>query len=372
MPLVSVGLPTRNRAELLPRALESLLGQTYRNIEYIISDNASTDATPDIIHSFALKDSRIRSIRQERDINGMENHEFVLREARGKYFMWANDDDWWSPRFVEKLVDVLEKNPEYGVAMSHYRKRFINDSNPRTERVAHEYTNLSHHELYWKYIRGRVTAVFFFGLYRTEVLKKIFRRKPPSFFNGLMLTLAEVALATRCYSVPEVLHEQLQDARIHIIRHPAHPYTIGELDPFAVTRYTLMIPLWLMTSSAIPLVRKRLIFFPWVRRAWLYKRKIVREVWRFLKYLIIPADESKSHIEELFSRWLSSTNYVILADTLFLFRKLARQNKQSVLSGIRQQRDRMKGAAGAVPKLADGESAEDALKRLQFLETHLN
>src|SRR3989338_8821533 len=109
-PLVSIGLPTRNRAHLLKEALESLLGQTYRNIEYIVSDNASTDGTAELLHDYAARDPRIRYIRQDTDINGMENHEFVLRKAQGEYFMWASDDDWWHPRFVETLVDVLEKN----------------------------------------------------------------------------------------------------------------------------------------------------------------------------------------------------------------------------------------------------------------------
>lgn len=282
-PLVSVGLPTRNRATLLPRALQSLLDQTYRHIEYIVSDNASTDDTEVVIRSFAARDPRIRFVRQSRDINGIRNHEYVLTRARGEYFMWASDDDWWDPRFVEALVSVLEQHPGYGVAMSHYYQHIINDDNERTELRVHDFTNRSHGECYRHYLRGRKTPIFFFGLYRTDLLKKIMKRGTPICFKGPLLFLSEVALSTRLYSVPEPLHLRLQDRRPDIVRHPDNPFALAENKPFAITHYMLKTPWWLLTSPAIPLRRKHVIFGPWFWRAWLYKRKIAREWWRFVE-----------------------------------------------------------------------------------------
>ena len=363
-PLVSVGLPTRNRAHLLPEALESLLNQTYQNIEYVISDNASTDGTEALLRSYAVQDPRIRYIRQPADINGMENHEFVLREAKGKYFMWASDDDWWHPRFVETLVDVLERNPAYGVAMSHYYKYIVHQGAPFTREVTHDFTHLSHRELYRAYLRGRVTHVFFFGLYRTPLLKKIFQRKTPWWFNGLTLTLSEVALATRSFSVPEFLHRQLQDARLHTVRHPTNPYTFGELEPFAVTRFVLTIPWWLFTSAAIPLRRKHLILGPWLCRAWLYKRKMTREIWRFARYSMLPFDKNKINLEGLLDEWLASVNYGVLANDLFFIKRYAKMDKSEVLGRIKARKEILER------ETSDRLSA-DQIAKLTFLETVL-
>ena len=362
--LVSVGLPTRNRAHLLRDALEALLNQTYKNIEYIISDNASTDGTEALLRSYALRDPRIRYIRQATDINGMENHAFVLREAKGEYFMWASDDDWWDPRFVETLVQVLEKNIAYGVAMSHYHKYFINHGDPFIKEVRHDFTHLDHRALYRTYLRGRATTIFFFGVYRTDLLKRVFKRKAPWCFNGLMLTLSEIALATRSFSVPEFLHRQLQDARLHIVRHPTNPYTIGELEPFAVTRYVLTIPWWLFTSSVIPLRRKYLIVGPWAGRAWLYKKKIAHEIGRFVRYAILPFNIKKIHVDGLLDEWLTAANYVTLADILFFMNQYAKKDKKGILERIKARKQTFEHQTPA-------RSGEDEIKKLMFLEGHL-
>ncbi len=280
-PLVSVGLPTWNRAHLLPKALDSLLNQTYQNIEYIISDNASTDGTEKLLRDYALRDPRIHYIRQPVNIDGIRNRDIVLAPARGKYFMWVSDDDWWDLHFVETLVDVLERHPDYGVAMSHFYERYIHAGKDEGNTVLrrHNFTNLSHQELYWLYLRGRKTIIFFFGLYRTELLKKIFKRGTPVSFQGTHIILAEVALTTRSYSVPLTLHLRLQDMRSHDERHPGHPNTVAEQRPLAINYYMFLMLWRLCTSSAIPLKRKFLIFGPWLRRAWKYKRKMFNE-WR--------------------------------------------------------------------------------------------
>lgn len=109
-PLVSVGLPTYNREATLPRALDSLLNQTYQNIELIISDNASTDRTYDICQAYLKKDARIRYYRNDTNIGLVGNGNRVFHLSKGKYFMWANDDDEWSHDFIERNVIVLENN----------------------------------------------------------------------------------------------------------------------------------------------------------------------------------------------------------------------------------------------------------------------
>ncbi len=116
--LVSIGLPIYNGAETMRRTIDSLLSQTHQKLELIISDNASTDDTQKICEDYAKTDERVKYFRQEKNQGMSRNYEFVLEQARGEYFMWAADDDYWEPSFISTLKSVLDNNPNYGVAMS--------------------------------------------------------------------------------------------------------------------------------------------------------------------------------------------------------------------------------------------------------------
>ncbi len=111
-PLVSIGLPTYNRAHVIGRAIDSILKQTYPNFELIIADNASTDDTQAICEEYAKKDGRITYIRRPRNMGLSDNHNFVLAKSNGKYFMWANDDDVRHPEFLKKCVSRLISEPD--------------------------------------------------------------------------------------------------------------------------------------------------------------------------------------------------------------------------------------------------------------------
>jgi glycosyltransferase involved in cell wall biosynthesis len=115
--LVSIGVPTFNRPKLLARALEHLLNQTWRDIEIVVSDNASTDPeVQKIISSYAEKDERIRAFRQPSNLGSLNNFFFVLKEAKAPYFMWAADDDYIAPWFVERALRTLWGNPALSMA----------------------------------------------------------------------------------------------------------------------------------------------------------------------------------------------------------------------------------------------------------------
>jgi len=113
-PLVSIGLPAYDRPKLLRRAIGSLTGQSYKNLELIISDDCSPgDGTRKVVQEYMQEDPRIRYYRQERNIGAVANHKFTLTKARGKYFMWASEDDEWEPSFIETGVKALSDNSFY-------------------------------------------------------------------------------------------------------------------------------------------------------------------------------------------------------------------------------------------------------------------
>jgi glycosyltransferase domain-containing protein len=115
LPLVSVGIPTFNRASILVKAVESVLQQTYPNIQLVISDNASTDETHSICENFCKSDPRITYIRQKANLGAANNFTEVLRHSTGEYFMWLGDDDWIDDRYISECVKVLVDNPDYSL-----------------------------------------------------------------------------------------------------------------------------------------------------------------------------------------------------------------------------------------------------------------
>ena len=108
-PRVSVIIPTRNRATLLPRAVRSVLAQTCADFELIIVDDHSTDETPAVIGAF--RDRRIRSLRHERNIGQSGAFNSGTACARGEYVAFLDDDDEWLPDKLAAQVAVLDAAP---------------------------------------------------------------------------------------------------------------------------------------------------------------------------------------------------------------------------------------------------------------------
>jgi glycosyltransferase involved in cell wall biosynthesis len=108
-PLVSVGIPTFNRPDGLRRTLEQVRSQSYRHLEIVVSDNASTDERVwPLIQNAIGEDFRIRAFRQDTNLGLYGNFKFVLGQATGEYFFWAPDDDEWDPSFVQRCVTALQ------------------------------------------------------------------------------------------------------------------------------------------------------------------------------------------------------------------------------------------------------------------------
>lgn len=112
LPLVTIGVPTRNGARTLRYAIRSACAQDYPNLEIVVSDNASDDETAEIAASFAAQDQRVRAVRQPTPLTMLHNHRAVWEEGRGKYFIWLADDDLLGERFVSRCVPAMEASPD--------------------------------------------------------------------------------------------------------------------------------------------------------------------------------------------------------------------------------------------------------------------
>lgn len=129
-PLVSVLLPTYNGASLVRSALESLLAQNYPSFEIVVADDVSKDETARICEEYAQRHPRLRVQRNAKNLGAWDNFAQLLREAKGEYVLWASQDDWWDPRFLQALVEPMERDPEVVAALPAVRFTFANVARP--------------------------------------------------------------------------------------------------------------------------------------------------------------------------------------------------------------------------------------------------
>ena len=125
MPLVSIGVPVYNGEKYLAEALDSVLAQSVKDFELIISDNASTDRTPEICRSYQARDSHYY-FHSDRHIGLALNFNRVFELSSAPLFHGGSCDDLYEPLFLERRVDGLHRDP--GVVLSHTRTRMIGDA----------------------------------------------------------------------------------------------------------------------------------------------------------------------------------------------------------------------------------------------------
>lgn len=120
-PLVSIVTPVYNGELYLSECIDSVLAQSFKNYEYIIVNNCSTDKSLEIAENYANKDSRIRVISNDRFVSADENHNIAFRQISGdsKYCKVVSADDWIYPECLTKLVGLAEKYPEIGIVGSY-------------------------------------------------------------------------------------------------------------------------------------------------------------------------------------------------------------------------------------------------------------
>ena len=108
--LLTMGMPVYNEEKYVGETIESLLSQTYKDFILIISDNASTDRTPEICKHYAEKDKRIVFVRHSQNKGGFLSFKYILDRTNTQFFMSCSGHDKWDPQFVEKLLPLIQKD----------------------------------------------------------------------------------------------------------------------------------------------------------------------------------------------------------------------------------------------------------------------
>lgn len=119
--LVSIGMPTYDKGlPYLKMAIDSVLNQTYSNLELVITDNSPTEETRSLCNEYMKRDSRVIYIENKKDLGTCDNYNEALIKSKGKYFCWVAFDDFLEKSFIEKCVTALKKDEESVMAMSDY------------------------------------------------------------------------------------------------------------------------------------------------------------------------------------------------------------------------------------------------------------
>lgn len=118
-PLVTIAMPVRNGELFIRKAIESVLSQSYASLRLLISDNCSSDSTPQILEEYARRDSRVVNVRQEKDLGLIGNLYYCIQSAKTPYVAFLPHDDYYeSSQALEQAVSVLEQSPQIAAVYS--------------------------------------------------------------------------------------------------------------------------------------------------------------------------------------------------------------------------------------------------------------
>jgi glycosyltransferase involved in cell wall biosynthesis len=201
-PPLTIGLPVYNGQNYVSESLDSLLAQTYTDFELIISDNASTDGTEEICRAYAVRDSRVRYLRQPVNIGAAPNHNYLVQTARGKLFKWTSHDDLYAPKLVERCIEALDDQPE--LILAHAHMGYVDEQGKTLEdydyRLSTDSTRASERFRSLMFTDGGDDI---YGVIRTEVLHRIAPHN--SYHNAGRKLVAEMSLYGPFYQVPEIM-----------------------------------------------------------------------------------------------------------------------------------------------------------------------
>jgi len=231
-PPLTVGMPVYNGETYVAKAIESIIGQTYADFEFIISDNASTDRTADICRAYAAKDSRIVYTRLDENLGAALNFNRVFLMGRSPYFKFAASDDLCAPRFLETCMSTYAEAPDDVVLCFPKTIRIDGDGNP--EGVIEEHMDIRDtrpHARLRHYLRNYWLANCFYGIVRAPAYRTT--RLHRSYDSADIVLLGELALRGQFWEVDEALFLR----RFHAaMSHRANPTANGIRQWYDTTR----------------------------------------------------------------------------------------------------------------------------------------
>ena len=198
-PRVAVGMPVYNGEEFIHAAIDSILQQTFEDLELVISDNASTDRSEEICRDYAAKDKRVRYIRNDRNIGASDNYNAAYLNSNSEYFKWASCSDICEEHFLEKCIEIL--NQDQSVVLS-YPKTVLFENSIGDGRLIDDHMHILDDSpciRYQQFMEGVQLNNAMNGVLRSSALKHSALIKP--FFSSDTALMAELVLYGKFHEV---------------------------------------------------------------------------------------------------------------------------------------------------------------------------
>jgi glycosyltransferase involved in cell wall biosynthesis len=288
-PHVSVGMPVYNGARYVAQAIESTLSQTFHDLELIICDNASTDATEQICREYAARDPRVRYYRNDRNRGAAWNHNRVVELARGEYFRWQPHDDYCDSTLLEKCLDVLNHDPK--VVLCYPRFIRVDEQGKRLgTKSSRVLGGVEPRERLRSLIYRRDSCEEIYGVSRTAVIRKTALIRPYS--NSDDTFLAELILHGEFREVPEPLFFYRIHAAQSTNEYPSRSSRMAWFNPSARAGFSLpFLRLFagyisLVWRSPLPLREKAYCYSSLVGWLWYFRVWFTDDL-RVVRYSVI-------------------------------------------------------------------------------------
>jgi glycosyltransferase involved in cell wall biosynthesis len=166
---VTVLLPTFNRPAGLRRAIESVLGQTRADLELLISDNASAEATREVCEQYLSSDPRVRYFRQSENLGPIGNFNWLLARADAEFTLMLADDDWLDADYLERCLAVIERAPDVSIVTG--ATRYYEGDAPADLILNTQLTDASGAARVLRYLRHSWSSAAFYGVLRTSAVR---------------------------------------------------------------------------------------------------------------------------------------------------------------------------------------------------------
>lgn len=220
VPQVSIGLAVRNEPRAVRHCIESVLNQGFQDLELVICDNASDDATADMLEEYARADRRVNVNLNPVNIGSHENMNRVLELSRGTLFRWISADDWLEPDALSAGVRALGARPDAVGATTGFMLH-SSGAPPRYERYRGEFPTAPDpgrrfERMLWFFHAGAAKYDPIYGMYRREQLLRSGRVRPSERTDWLLS--AELALMGPIVHIDELLANRTQTRLVGIDR----------------------------------------------------------------------------------------------------------------------------------------------------------
>lgn len=234
-PLLTIGVTTYDRVEMLRECLRSILSQDVESLEVLVSNDNPSRKIGQILPD-ELKDPRVRCIDQDPNLGEAKNMNFLLAQARGEYFTWLADDDAFHPRFLEVAVRTINENPGLDVFFAEFDSG--PEFHPQEMPSGTRGQVVPGREFLDKYLHRKISVLGCYGIFQIDFLRKIggIPQLGQGFspYSDTALTVRSAMAGKMVYTTVKGIFYRIHPAQISVASGDIPAYSTAQADFCAI------------------------------------------------------------------------------------------------------------------------------------------